>query len=905
MTTAARTFLTVVVFASLFAPGTLARTARQAAGTSPAARPSDTLWIFEADFEDPWGQGWTTVDLSGTLGEENHWHKDTIRIRHFTHLGDSTWWCGKYDATWAQPRGYGNDWVQYLWHDFPLASWSGPGDEVTFTFDQRFAIEQEYDYGYVDLSTDDGETWTTLRLYSNPGFPGTPGASQDWDSALYGHQSLDMSAYAGSDVRLRFRFESEVAYSSQDQPDNPPLHSVKDGAWQLDNFTWHVWDSVAWTDDCESPGDNGWVHDDIPSTGQTGIVWRRSFENPGTDRFGPGWYMAAYDSLAGRMVDRQRAWLLSPPIDIEGVGNIVGKWEGWMHLPLCSHDEVALWVTSGETPADLFQHGGFEPWPAWGPHWGGPAGVQVAQDWSVYAGQNWLGLEWALMNGAPAEEPECHEKGFLLGRQLVGIVVANTDTEWEHSPWDRFYDTDDLGEALAETARVRIIDDDGIVSALLLAANQTGIWEAYPLLRPGAGSDEWVAAAPVGQVAVGAEILYYFEAIDGTGETTTFPSDAPDEPLEFSVLPINGSVEDPCILLVDKHGRSVPGADWQYRHTSEYYYREALDILGHVYDVFDVRVPGGTPPYSDGPETDCMEFYDTQIWFTGDIESYALNVTDQARLVGWLSDAVDRTERNLMVTGNDVNEWLGAGADTSSFLSLWLATGLVSGDLGDVQARLRDAAGGFDFMTHDDGECALHRGDYLARNDFDVIVPTEVVGAELIAEYVTPGREVHPAGVAYTHGTMGYQTVNLGYGFEFMMGEPLGGNYATGLHDRLDLMANVMDYFGKAPGGPGTTVPTAAELGDRLARAYPNPFGPATRVAYHVAAPGRVTIRVHDLAGRLVRTLVDEDVGAGAHEAVWDGSNDAGARAASGVYFLTMQSTGDGLTAKRKVVLMR
>ena len=51
----------------------------------------ETLWIFTADFEDLTGDnaGWTTGDISGTLGSANYWHHDTIRINGFTQLGDS------------------------------------------------------------------------------------------------------------------------------------------------------------------------------------------------------------------------------------------------------------------------------------------------------------------------------------------------------------------------------------------------------------------------------------------------------------------------------------------------------------------------------------------------------------------------------------------------------------------------------------------------------------------------------------------------------------------------------------------------------------------------------------------------------------------------------------------------
>ena len=165
--------------------------------------------------------------------------------------------------------------------------------------------------------------------------------------------------------------------------------------------------------------------------------------------------------------------------------------------------------------------------------------------------------------------------------------------------------------------------------------------------------------------------------------------------------------------------------------------------------------------------------------------------------------------------------------------------------------------------------------------------------------------EPQPAGVAYTHPTMGYQTVNLGFGVEFMMDalQP-NGHYTSGISDRSDLLANIMEYFGKAPGGPGTGVSDTGSFTTGLGRAYPNPFNPTTTIEYSVAASCRVTLRVYDLAGRVVRTLVDEPVEAGEHAVVWEGTSDSGKRAGSGVYFLKME-TGQGFSAARKLVLLK
>jgi nitrous oxidase accessory protein NosD len=76
----------------------------------------------------------------------------------------------------------------------------------------------------------------------------------------------------------------------------------------------------------------------------------------------------------------------------------------------------------------------------------------------------------------------------------------------------------------------------------------------------------------------------------------------------------------------------------------------------------------------------------------------------------------------------------------------------------------------------------------------------------------------------------------------------------------------------------------------RLVGNTPNPFNPMTKVAFSVPHESQVSVRVYDVTGRLVRTLVDGSVDPGAHEIVWDGRNDKGESVGSGVYFCTMQA---------------
>ena len=83
----------------------------------------------------------------------------------------------------------------------------------------------------------------------------------------------------------------------------------------------------------------------------------------------------------------------------------------------------------------------------------------------------------------------------------------------------------------------------------------------------------------------------------------------------------------------------------------------------------------------------------------------------------------------------------------------------------------------------------------------------------------------------------------------------------------------------------------------------PNPFNPSTTIEYSLATPGLLSLRIYDAGGRLIRTLVDGKRPAGRHEAIWNGLDDRGRPAASGVYFCRLDA--HGMSLARKMVLLR
>lgn len=153
-------------------------------------------------------------------------------------------------------------------HDGPFEWWSNRGDSIdsrlTRTIDLRpvskatlrfwiwYDVEQDFDYGYVEVSEDDGKTWQTLRAAdttdSNPngqnygnGFTGTSGGA----SATWVQETVDLSRFAGRKVLLRFEYVTDDSFNSDgmaiDDVEIPEIgfrdSATSDDGWQAEGFT--------------------------------------------------------------------------------------------------------------------------------------------------------------------------------------------------------------------------------------------------------------------------------------------------------------------------------------------------------------------------------------------------------------------------------------------------------------------------------------------------------------------------------------------------------------------------------------------------------------------------------------------------------------------------------------------
>jgi len=88
-----------------------------------------------------------------------------------------------------------------------------------------------------------------------------------------------------------------------------------------------------------------------------------------------------------------------------------------------------------------------------------------------------------------------------------------------------------------------------------------------------------------------------------------------------------------------------------------------------------------------------------------------------------------------------------------------------------------------------------------------------------------------------------------------------------------------------------------------LLQNYPNPFNSETSVRFGIPEDSRISLKIFDINGRLVRELCEEEFESGYHQIPWNGTNDRGALMPSGVYFCKIIS--DNYYEIKKMVLIR
>lgn len=87
-----------------------------------------------------------------------------------------------------------------------------------------------------------------------------------------------------------------------------------------------------------------------------------------------------------------------------------------------------------------------------------------------------------------------------------------------------------------------------------------------------------------------------------------------------------------------------------------------------------------------------------------------------------------------------------------------------------------------------------------------------------------------------------------------------------------------------------------------LEQNYPNPFNPHTVISYNISKSSQVTLKIYDINGTEIRTLVDAEQEVGIYQQTWDGKGSDGQPVASGTYFYQLRA-GDFLQTKKMILI--
>ena len=143
----------------------------------------------------------------------------------------------------------------------------------------------------------------------------------------------------------------------------------------------------------------------------------------------------------------------------------------------------------------------------------------------------------------------------------------------------------------------------------------------------------------------------------------------------------------------------------------------------------------------------------------------------------------------------------------------------------------------------------------------------------------------------------------------FAEASPLGATTGTSLAVPLDqypwFFVTAVDHYGNhsGPAGLGNTsdVPLVIKK-VQLSDPVPNPFNPATTIGFSLPRAELARLTVYDLAGRHIRTLLDEVLGPGVHHRQWQGDDKVGHGVSAGTYFYRLE-VGEVVITKRMMLL--
>jgi hypothetical protein len=488
---------------------------------------------------------------------------------------------------------------------------------------------------------------------------------------------------------------------------------------------------------------------------------------------------------------------------------------------------------------------------------------------------------------------------------------------------------------------------EAIVGGVPPVGPVSGYWMAAfheaDAIRADNGLSEGGEILPNGLFTPGTRVEYFLKAkFAGGGSEFLLPDTSGGNYLEFEVLPmmesVAGQLRWPCVLLAS---HSLAMTD-DGRYGTELV-KDALRANGFVFDEYNRLAPAFCP-YNygsgigrasstgqfQGPGATAIQLsaYNAILVSGGSkrntVGQYDVNVLD-----GWLAASDSLHPRFLWISGDEALRTLTPTWGTT-FLKNRLCASYVnnyySQYTGDVTYCLP-----LDGWSGGRIQCAPLGGPENERfvvvanrctRQFDVAGLSGVQGCSGVRELAynkTRNGETYAVSISAA-GSPNYRSLIEGYDLTAIrsnasLGPPACSVDTASARARALWVQCVLGNFGGVEHGsycyvttvsvdkPSGGTPPAAFV-TRLEQSYPNPTNPTATIRFSVGKPGRVTLRVYNIAGRLIRTLFDEKVvSPGKFSLIWDGKNDDGEKVSSGVFFYQLEASG--FKSAKKIVIVQ
>jgi hypothetical protein len=419
-------------------------------------------------------------------------------------------------------------------------------------------------------------------------------------------------------------------------------------------------------------------------------------------------------------------------------------------------------------------------------------------------------------------------------------------------------------------------------------------------------------------------IHYYFEAsqlIPGGFETVLVPADTSG----FHQNPWGANSQSPGLCAFDEKFsvRGLPSMGETGDHPNILIWDDACDpqFTAHLrhdvnqaqawtlhggFDLYRRVAKNGERSLSRDVTAEILAGYTAVFYFSGSNEASIFEyngysaLADLALLAQWLEQ---NDSRGLFFNGDHILTQLDQTPEGQYILQDFLGADFVDDDLyplinlNHTPQVLTTPAGPYSLSGIEEwvvtGYCPDSRSMTAVQPLDDAII---------LAEFASPSGQggTYPYAALLVNEGLN-QSVCFSMPYDLRRIQHLPGWDGDGLSLRSRILMSISSSFS----GGGWPVVDMTPVPDRMvlnASAYPNPFNPSTTISFNLPRKGHLNLKIYNLRGELVKTLVDEPREAGSGRVVWSGDDLSGGSAASGVYFYELRFGDDVLSEKMMLV---